>query len=203
MTHLIIDLETVVKKELTELDLQHIKHDKRLKDKKKVEESKRKNAPFLPGVPDICSIGFGVVKGGEIEKVDAVTHKEESVCIDQFLDALDSEILHQPKIVGFNCESFDMPVLMAALYRHGKRLPFKIGKWDVVDLMRRPFYGMGGLKSICYLLGVEQRLPDTFDGSMVADAYHNGDLEIIHEYAKEDARMTCELLRVAQTIYDI
>ena len=200
--YLVLDIETVVKREITEKDEKYLKVNKTLKDPKKIKIDKEKKMGFQAGVPEIVSIAYSVVDANThtyAEEPKGMTSLNEKEILDWF--SAEVKEYDYAKLCGFNIKGFDYPHLVVRCSHHSVSLPWRVGKWDMVDLMEYPYYNQGGLKQICYWRGIKQEVMGSellgltmIDGSNVAQMWEEERYAELVAYNIEDVRMTSELL---------
>lgn len=200
--YLVLDIETAVTRKLDGETLRYIKKNKTLKDPEKIKKHAESKAAFTTGLPQIISIAYSIVCGHTNEYVEEPQGKaggnEEELLL-WFAD--EAKEYGHAKLTGYNIKGFDYPNLTARCALHSIALPWRIGKWDFIDLMDFPYYGQGGLKSVCYWRGITQNVAcsehlglKTVDGSNVANMYKEERWAELLAYNIEDVRMTSELL---------
>lgn len=139
----------------------------------------------------ICTIAWAKNKGA-VNVAHARTLGEERGVIEAFFGSLDR--YHSETLVGHNITGFDLAFLRKRAIVLGITLPPNAclprdpKPWDknVHDTMS--MWAGGGnrisLDDLCNALGIQGK--DGFDGSMVAEAWANGEHDTIVEYCKAD-----------------
>lgn len=180
---------------------------------KKVDEWKEK-FKFRPnGALPIC-VGMGLIEctnsGLELTKITGyqAPKPDESgvraVCeiVQSTLDAWD---VH--KVVGFNCDNFDLPILVLNMSRRGIYPKRSWGRYDVVDLMKRPWNGVRfDMKSLAGCFGFEEAEGEEVDGSMVADMYAFDQKEgtnTVLKYCLSDIEKTARIFLELSKFYQL
>jgi DNA polymerase elongation subunit (family B) len=153
---------------------------------------------FDGGRGHICTIAWSK-NDGEIKCHHATSITEESDIIRAFFNDLDP--YHSETLVGHNIIGFDIGFLRKRAIALGVKLPsaHKLPRdpkpWDkkLHDTMVM-WAGSGNrvsLDDLCDILSIPGK--DGFDGSMVADAWDNGDHATIAEYCKDDVSRVREI----------
>lgn len=153
---------------------------------------------FDGGRGHVCTISWAKNDSG-IETRHAKTISEEREVIADFFADLDP--YHSETLVGHNITGFDLQFLKKRAVCLGIKMPAPNSfprdpkPWDkaVADTMTmwagaRDFVKMDAL---CDILGIQGK--DGFDGSMVAEAWANGDHDTIAEYCRDDVWRTREI----------
>lgn len=153
---------------------------------------------FDGGRGHICTIAWAK-NNGEIKVAHAATLAEEKGVIEAFFNDLDR--FHSETLVGHNITGFDIgflrkrAIVLGITLPPNSCLPRDPKPWDknVHDTMGMWAGGTGriAMNDLCEILGIEGK--DGFDGSMVAEAWANGQHEIIAEYCKDDVWRTREI----------
>jgi hypothetical protein len=150
---------------------------------------------FDPAMGHICTISWAF---GEDDPtaVHAFRIEQEADCLRAFFAAIPSETYASPKFIGHYIGGFDLRFILCRAVILGVPIPPQIPRdpkpWDtsIFDTMSA-WAGAKGTISMDKLsraLGMEGK--GDFDGSMVADAWANGQHETIIEYCKDDVRKT-------------
>jgi 3'-5' exonuclease len=124
----------------------------------------------------------------------------EQRMIQTFLDVVDRL---SPRMVTFNGQSFDLPVLRYRAMIHGLSAPglysrsyFHRYRDDHVDLCDAlSSFNHGGkakLDEICRIMGLDGK-PDEIDGSQVEHLFHEGRIEEVADYCVSDVVETYRL----------
>jgi predicted PolB exonuclease-like 3'-5' exonuclease len=148
---------------------------------------------FDPAAGHICTIGWAV------DDDDAVAaHASEVAQEREVIEALFGSLtaFHRYTFVGHNVASFDLRFVVCRAIVLGIKIPRCIPRdpkpWDksVFDTMTAWAGARGtiSMDRLCDALGLPGK--DGFDGSMVADAWANGEHERIAEYCKADVEKT-------------
>lgn len=118
----------------------------------------------------------------------------EAVMLIQFWRLL-SDLERQPKLVGFNIKSFDLPFLIKRSWKHRIQVPYWLRQgryWNdlVVDLREVWQLGdsraHGSLASICRHLGLGEKAGNGADFSLL----WNTDRQAAIDYCLQDIRLT-------------
>jgi len=146
----------------------------------------------------ICTIAWAK-NDSPIHAEHAKTIDDERGIIEAFFGDLDH--YHSETLVGHNITGFDIAFLRKRAVVLGITLPPNAclprdpKPWDknVHDTMSMWAGGTGrvSMNDLCDILGIEGK--DGFDGSMVAEAWANGDHDTIAEYCKDDVWRTREI----------
>jgi DNA polymerase elongation subunit (family B) len=153
---------------------------------------------FDGGRGHICTIAWAK-NDDEIKCFHAATIEEEKPLIAAFFNDLDP--YHSEILVGHNIIGFDIGFLRKRAIALGVKLPGPTTfprdpkPWDkkIQDTMVM-WAGSGNrvsMDDLCDILGIEGK--GDFDGSMVADAWRNGEHATIAEYCADDVRRTREI----------
>ena len=153
---------------------------------------------FDGGRGHICTISWAK-NDSKIYVAHAETVAEERAVIEAFFNDLDD--YHSETLVGHNITGFDLGFLRKRAVVLGIKLPPNASlprdpkPWDknVHDTMTMWAGGRGtvSMDELCKVLGIGGK--EGFDGSMVAEAWANGQHEIIADYCKDDVQRTREI----------
>ncbi|MGB1216146.1 MAG: 3'-5' exonuclease [Pikeienuella sp.] len=153
---------------------------------------------FDGGRGHVCTIAWAKNDSG-IEVRHAKTIADERSVISDFFADLDP--YHSEALVGHNITGFDLGFLKKRAIALGIPMPSSASfprdpkPWDktVRDTMAMWAGGTGkiSMNNLCDILGIAGK--DGFDGSMVAEAWANGEHEKIAEYCKDDVYRTREI----------
>lgn len=146
----------------------------------------------------VCTIAWAK-NDGKIEVRHAKTVADERSVIDDFFAALDP--YHSETLVGHNITGFDLPFLrkraiaLSIPLPRPAKFPRDPKPWDksVHDTMAMWAGGTNriGMDRLCKVLGITGK--GGFDGSMVAEAWTNGEHDKIAEYCRDDVYRTREI----------
>lgn len=130
---------------------------------------------------------------GKVFDLAGEASMDEKAVIEFFSEYL-NELASGCRLVGFNLEAFDLPILCRGLYTHSFSLEFPIDRWGVLDLMKKPTRVSMPLKQYIKMFGIE-RDPEVEDvtGKEVAKLVERGELDKLLLYNKEDVRITAQL----------
>jgi len=153
---------------------------------------------FDGGRGHICTIAWAK-NDGEIKCFHAATLEDEKPLLAAFFNDLDP--YHSETLVGHNIVGFDIGFLRKRAIALGVKMPGRQSlprdpkPWDksIRDTMFM-WAGSGNrvsLDELCDILGVQGK--DGFDGSMVADAWRNGEHGKIAEYCQDDVMRVREI----------
>ena len=153
---------------------------------------------FDGGRGHICTIAWAK-NDGEIKCFHAATLAEEKPLIAAFFNDLDP--YHSQTLVGHNIIGFDIGFLRKRAIALGVKLPAPTTfprdpkPWDkkIQDTMVM-WAGSGNrvsMDDLCDILGIPGK--GDFNGSMVADAWLNGQHSTIAEYCADDINRTREI----------
>tara|TARA_B110000977_G_C10939491_1_gene440285 strand:+ start:203 stop:946 length:744 start_codon:yes stop_codon:yes gene_type:complete len=150
---------------------------------------------FDGGRGHVCTIAWAK-NMGDIQVAHAENVGEEKSVLQAFFDDLDR--YHNETLVGHNITGFDIGFLRKRAIVLGVALPPnscfprdpKPWEKNVQDTMIMWAGGRGtvSMDNLCGFLGIEGK--DGFDGSMVADAWVNGEHAKIAEYCIDDVMKT-------------
>jgi len=153
---------------------------------------------FDGGRGHICTIAWAK-DDSPIHVEHAKTVEDEARILRAFFSDLDD--YHSETLVGHNITGFDIGFLRKRAIVLGVKLPTNASlprdpkPWDknVHDTMS--MWAGGGnrisMDDLCSILGIKGK--DGFDGSMVAEAWANGEHDTIAEYCKDDVWRTREI----------
>lgn len=153
---------------------------------------------FDGGRGHICTIAWAK-NDSPIQVEHAKTLEQEKGIIEAFFSDLDE--FHSETLVGHNITGFDLgflrkrSIVLGIKMPRNQSLPRDPKPWDknVHDTMS--MWAGGGnrvsMDNLCAILGIQGK--DGFDGSMVAEAWANGDHDKIAEYCKDDVWRTREI----------
>lgn len=144
---------------------------------------------FNPAYGHICCIGYGI-GDGDIVSLSAETVDHEADILRAFFDALPK--MGMARYIGHNVAAFDMRFILCRAIVLGVRIPSIIPRdikpWsqDIFDTMTAWAGARGTISqdNLCDALGIPGK--DGFDGSMVAEAWANGEHERIAAYCRDD-----------------
>ena len=153
---------------------------------------------FDGGRGHVCTIAWAKNDSG-IEVRHAKTVADERAVISDFFADLDS--YHSETLVGHNITGFDLLFLKKRAVVLGITMPGRTSfprdpkPWDktVQDTMGMWAGGTNrvSMDNLCRILGIVGK--DGFDGSMVAEAWANGEHDKIAEYCQDDVHRTREI----------
>ena len=153
---------------------------------------------FDGGRGHVCTIAWAK-NDSPIAVLHAKTVSEERAVLDGFFSELDQ--YHSETLVGHNISGFDIGFLRKRAIVLGVTMPKPASfprdpkPWDksILDTMSAFAGGTGkiSMDNLCSILGIEGK--QGFDGSMVADAWANGEHEKIADYCKDDVWRTREI----------
>ena len=152
----------------------------------------------LVGAEPIC-VGLGIVDGFKVHNLEAKCSDDIAELGAFFCDYTAS--CGDVRLIGWNLDSFDLPILLKAVAKHGKGMRQRIGKWGTVDLLNRPFARKGKLKEVGAAFGLTPLVPDV-DGSQVEDLYREKKFTEIEEYCKSDVDLTGRLFGIASLMFE-
>ena len=129
----------------------------------------------------------------------------EAVMLIQFWRLL-SELERQPKLVGFNIKSFDLPFLIKRSWKHRIQVPYWLRQgryWNdlVIDLREVWQLGdsraHGSLASICRHLGLGEKAGNGSDFSLL----WNTDRQAAIDYCLQDIKLTQQVADILIPAY--
>lgn len=164
-----------------------------------------KKAGLKMGYAKIITVSIAFVRANEVY-VKALTGTEEHI-----LRALFEIMSKFDYVCGMNILAFDLPMIYfnaATQFDYTEIVPDRFvtsGKkpWelkaiiDLMDVVRGTHYANMSLEEILYFFGLESSKID-MDGSQVSDAYYNGEIDRIIEYAKKDVFANVNLFSMLQ-----
>lgn len=153
---------------------------------------------FDGGRGHICTIAWAK-NDGEIKCFHAATLEEEKPLLTAFFNDLDP--YHSQTLIGHNIIGFDIGFMRKRAVALGVKLPGRTTfprdpkPWDK-NLKDTMIMWAGGGKTValdelCDIMGIKGK--DGFDGSMVADAWRNGEHGKIAEYCQDDVMRVREI----------
>ena len=153
---------------------------------------------FDGGYGHICTIAWAK-NDGDIYVAHARTLGDERCILEDFFADFDQ--YHSETLVGHNISGFDLAFLRKRAVALGVKMPDRTSlprdpkPWDtsIVDTMTAWAGGRDriSMDELCKILGIEGK--GSFDGSMVAEAWANGEHDKISEYCKDDVHRTREI----------
>lgn len=116
----------------------------------------------------------------------------EFTVLSEFSRIISAKKAFAPKIIGHYVADFDLRFLWQRAFIHGVRMPAfwprdpKSWSPEVRDTMQMWAGAKGtiSLDNLCKALGIEGK--KGFDGSMVAEAWKNGEFDKVCEYCRDD-----------------
>lgn len=156
-----------------------------------------------PAQGHICTIGYAI-DDEPAEAVHAFTVEQEADALRAFFAQIDDH--HHKTFVGHFIGGFDIRFMLCRAVVLGVRIPRCIPRdpkpWDktIFDTMQAWAGAKGSIKldNLAKALGLEGK--QGFDGSMIAEAWGNGEHERIIEYAKADVELTRAIWRKFQVV---
>lgn len=144
---------------------------------------------FDGGAGHVCTIGWAK-NNGPIRVEHAESRSEEAAIIEAFFSDLDNH--RSETLVGHNIASFDIPFLIKRAIVLGVKIPRSFPRdpkpWasGIFDTMNAwaGHREMISMNRLCGILGIVGK--EDFDGSMVAEAWANGEHETIAHYCDSD-----------------
>ena len=206
---LFFDLETIPtqNQEIKDVFADGVTHPANMKKAETIEKWEKEQKPaaiekaieksvFDGGAGEIIAFGYALE-----DKEAAVWHRNADISEAELLNEINtylfSKIDYKPVWVGHNVCGYDLRYLWKRFIVNGIRpnikIPYDANPWssDVYDTMWEWAGKSGDKKSmdfVCKALGIEGK--NGFDGSMVYDAWKNGEYERIGEYCKDDVIKT-------------
>lgn len=153
---------------------------------------------FDPGKGHICTISWAM-DDEEPDVAHAETVDQERAVLEAFFSALRPN--HRYTFVGHYVGGFDLRFVLCRAVVLGVKIPTAIPRdpkpWDktIFDTMQAWSGAKGSISmdNLAKALGVEGK--GDFDGSMVADAWANGEHQRIADYCKHDVEVTRAIWR--------
>ena len=153
---------------------------------------------FDGGRGHICTIAWAKNDSPIAVRHAKTVSDERAVLADFFLEV---DPYHAETLVGHNITGFDLGFLRKRAIVLGVKMPPRSSfprdpkPWDktVLDTMTAFAGGTNriSMDNLCQILGIEGK--DGFDGSMVAEAWANGEHDKIVEYCRDDVYRTREI----------
>lgn len=148
---------------------------------------------FDPAQGHICTIAWAI-DDGEVVAAHANTVEEEIDVLRAFFASIQTFQKHT--FIGHYIGGFDLRFILCRAVVLGVKIPREIPRdpkpWDssVFDTMTAWAGARGtvSMDNLAAALGIDGK--DGFDGSMVADAWANGDHQRISDYCKSDVEIT-------------
>ena len=146
---------------------------------------------FNPALGHICTIGYAIDDGNTVA-LHSYDIKNEADIIEQFFNNLPT--VGQNCIIGHNVVGFDIRFILCRAIILGVKIPHKVvfprdpKPWD--DSVFDTMIAWSGAKdrisqdNLCRALGLQGK--GDFNGSMVAQAWANGEHDKIALYCRED-----------------
>lgn len=153
---------------------------------------------FNPALGHICTISWAV-DDEEPDTAHARSVEEERDVLAAFFASI--KPFHRTIIVGHNVGGFDIRFILCRAVVLGLPIPRALPRdpkpWDktIFDTMMAWSGAKGtiSMDNLCLALGLAGK--EGFDGSMVAEAWANGEHDRIAEYCADDVRKTREVYR--------
>ena len=153
---------------------------------------------FDPAAGHICTIGWAI-DDDDPSTAHAFEVSQEADVLRAFFASLTP--FHRMTFVGHNVSAFDLRFIICRAVVLGVKIPPAIPRdpkpWDttVFDTMHAWAGARGtiSMDRLCEALSLPGK--DGFDGSMVAEAWANGEHERIFEYCADDVAKTREIWR--------
>lgn len=154
---------------------------------------------FDAALGHVCSISCTSNDDELIRNRHAMTVRDEAWILNDFFRDFDK--YHSETIVGHFIHGFDVPFLTKRAIILGVELPTAVSwprdpkPWSKnmhdTMVMWAGAKGSVSMDDLCKILGIEGK--GDFDGSMVADAWANGEHQKIADYCSDDVRRTREI----------
>jgi DNA polymerase elongation subunit (family B) len=157
--------------------------------REKVARERLAKTSFDPSHGHICTIGFAI-DDMDVRAYHADTVADEVLMLEKFFGAINS--FHSTTFVGHYISGFDLRFIINRAIILGVKIPPCIPR-DIKPWGKGIFDTMTAwagtrdtisLDNLCKALGIPGK--DGFDGSMVAEAWANGEHEKIAEYCRDD-----------------
>ncbi|MDD9726103.1 3'-5' exonuclease [Roseovarius sp. SK2] len=151
---------------------------------------------FDPALGHICTIGWAIDDEDPVT-AHAYEVEQEADILRAFFASFHS--FHRLTFVGHNVGAFDLRFILCRAVVLGVKVPASLPRdpkpWDktIFDTMLAwaGTRGTVSMDKLCQALALPGK--DGFDGSMVAEAWANGEHERIAEYCADDVRKTREV----------
>lgn len=145
----------------------------------------------------MISCALGVVDAETLSVTDITSWASDdlSIITKGIVDYLDG--YGEYRLIGWNCNEFDLPEVCKSFALTGKRPMRRPSKWDVIDLCKHPF-NKKKLKTCAKAFGFE--IPEV-NGSNVAEMYTEGDWDSIKKYNEFDVKITGQMYIAACALY--
>lgn len=153
---------------------------------------------FDPAHGHICTIGWALCED-EVRSLSAESTFDEAAILSEFF--ADMPNLGLVRFIGHNVAAFDLRFILCRAIVLGVRIPLSVPRdikpWSetIFDTMTAWAGARGtiGLDRLARALGFEGK--GDFDGSMVAEAWANGEHEKIAAYCRDDVDMVRQIHR--------
>jgi hypothetical protein len=150
---------------------------------------------FDPAYGHICTISWAIGEG-EAQAAHAFTVDQEADVLRAFFASIPADTYAAPTFIGHYIGGFDLRFILCRSIILGVPIPPQIPRdpkpWDksIFDTMTAWAGAKGtiSMDKLSQALGFEGK--GDFDGSMVAQAWADGQHETIIEYCKDDVRKT-------------
>jgi hypothetical protein len=171
--------------------------------REKVARERLSKTSFDPAHGHICTIGYAI-DDMDVRCSYTSELRSEALMLENFFGAIDS--FHDTTFVGHYISGFDLRFIINRAIILGVKIPRCIPRdvkpWGkgIFDTM----YGWCGpkdnisLDNLCAALGIEGK--GDFDGSMVAEAWANGEHDKIASYCRSDVEKVREIHKRFQAV---
>ena len=156
---------------------------------------------FDPAHGHICCIGWAI-EDGDAKYVDMIKLEDEKPMLENFFHIIDiNPTVGMARFIGHNISGFDLRFLLCRAIVLGVRIPRIIPRdikpWseNIFDTMTAWAGARGtiGQDRLCGALGLPGK--GDFDGSMVAEAWANGEHAKIAAYCRDDVETVRQIHR--------
>lgn len=172
------------------------------------DEVYKKNATLLPEYGLTVCVSYGFYDNGEL-KVGTLSGDEKSII--EKSEAMFNKIASVGKIVcGYNVKNFDLPWLFKKMLMYKitppsnvstfNKKPWELTAVDFMEIWKSTSWEYSTFDEMAYSLDIPSP-KESMDGSMVHDAYHNGQIADIIKYCENDvialsraSKILCPLL---------
>lgn len=151
---------------------------------------------FTPAYLEIVAFTLVICERGSGEIGEVITRTGWD-CIHTLPEIFSAHLKTPPRMVGYNIDGFDKPVLLSALLRNKIQLQPKLGmgydSWLDLRKVLAGFKGKGTLKEYTKLCNLSYQYDDGEDGSMVRRLALAGQWDKLAEYCEGDTINTAEM----------
>lgn len=150
---------------------------------------------------NICCISFGYTDNNNVKQIRSYYGDDEREIVNNFNNLLKKIETKNFILCGYRILYYDLVFILHKLHKYGIEpaeiiRPYDKKPWDmrIVDMAddwRQKMSYQFSFDEMCYELGVDSP-KQHMDGSMVHEAYWNGEVERIKDYCEQDVRASIE-----------